>query len=533
MDVLRKLLVEGGTKEPVAQAVLALVAKLVARNRELEQRLSRVASLTRKNEGISAAQLLLVLDGLAENEDAELAKADAELKNAAGVEKWLKRAKAEQPARQPSLRKPAPPELRRVENVIPVPEEERPCPKCGQVRDCIGHDVTEVVDLIPAEVVVRLDKREKLACSACEGELVRAPTGDKVVAAGKLGCGLVAQLIADKYYDGLPLHRQRGRFVRLRFVVAVSTLADQVTWATDLLRPIWYCVISRVLASRVMHLDGTGIPVLDRDTPNGIRLGTFWGYVGVEVEVQLALCLYASTGKKTAQRPGEMGPEDMLSLRDGYTVADASNLFDESFKRPELIECGCNMHARRYFVKALDAGDTRAALPLAAFKTLYEVEAEVRSLSNEERLVARRTRSKPVYDKLVAWCRAQKPYEPPASALGKAIQYLLNHEAALTRFLDDGVIPIDNGVVERLHVRTALTRKNYLFAGSDAGAERAAIAYTVLGCCALAEVDPVRYLSDILPILSRKVRLKDIPELLPARWKATHPAAAKALPPSG
>lgn len=224
MEVLRKLLVEGGTKEPVAQAVLALVAKLVARNRELEQRLSRVASLTRKNEGISAAQLLLLLDGLAENKDVELAKADAGLKNAAGVEKWLKRAKAEQPVRQPPLRKPAPPELRRVENPIRVPEEERPCPRCGRVRDCIGHDVTEVVDLIPAEVVVRLDKREKLACSACEGELVRAPAGDKVVAAGKLGCGLVAQLIVDKYYDGLPLHRQQERFARLRFVVAVSTL---------------------------------------------------------------------------------------------------------------------------------------------------------------------------------------------------------------------------------------------------------------------------------------------------------------------
>ncbi len=288
--------------------------------------------------------------------------------------------------------------------------------------------------------------------------------------------------------------------------------------------------MSHVLGAKVMHLDGTSLSVLDRDAPKGIKLGSLWGYVGVDGERQMALYLYASTGKKTAQRQGELGPEDMLALRQGYTVADASSLFDESFKRPELTECGCNMHARRYFVKALDASDTRAALPLAAFKTLYEVEAELRGWNDEERLAARRARSKPVYDELVAWCRTRRPHEPPTSALGKAIQYLLNHEVALTRFLMDSVIPIDNGVVERLHVRTALTRKNYLFAGSDAGAERAAIAYTILGCCALAEVDPVRYLADVLPILSRKVKLKDIPSLLPAHWKAMHPAVAASIP---
>jgi transposase len=460
LEVLRKLLVEGGTEESVAQAVLALVAKLVARNSELEQRLAKAASLTRKNEGISTAQLLLMLDELTESKDAELAKADAGLKHASGVEKWLETAETEQPPPQPPARKPAPPELRRMENVIAVPEAERPCPKCGQPRECIGHDVTEVVDLIPAEVVVRLDKREKLACRACEGEVVRAPTGDKVVAGGKLGSGLVARVVKDKYWDGLPLHRQKERFAQLGFPVAVSTLADQVTWGTDLLRPLWRSVISHVLAAKVMHLDGTGLAVLDRDAPTGIKLGSLWGYVGVTGEVRTALYLYASTGKKTGQRTGELGPEDMLSLREGYTVADASSLFDKSFKRPELIECGCNMHSRRYFLKALDGGDTRAALPLAAFKTLYKVEEEVERLSDDERLAARRARSKPVYDELISWCRTHKPYEPPSSALGKAIQYLLNHEMALKRFLEDGAIPVDNGVVERLHVRTALTR-NY------------------------------------------------------------------------
>jgi hypothetical protein len=106
----------------------------------------------------------------------------------------------------------------------------------------------------------------------------------------------------------------------------------------------------------------------------------------------------------------------------------------------------------------------------------------------EGKRAARQARSKPVYDELCAWCETHQPHEPPSSPLSTAIRYLLNHRVARRRFLDDGVISIDNGIVERLHVRTALTRKDFLLAGSDAGAERAAIAYTILGCCKLAEV---------------------------------------------
>ena len=143
----------------------------------------------------------------------------------------------------------------------------------------------------------------------------------------------------------------------------------------------------------------------------------------------------------------------------------------------------------------------------------------------------RQEQSKPVYDDLMAWAVAHRPYEPPSSNMGQALQYLCNHHVALRRYLDSGVIPLDNGVVERLHVRTALTRKNFLFAGSDAGAERAAVAYTLLGCCELAEVDPVEYLADVLPRLAtRRVRICDMPALLPAAWKAARDARVALLP---
>ncbi len=143
---------------------------------------------------------------------------------------------------------------------------------------------------------------------------------------------------------------------------------------------------------------------------------------------------------------------------------------------------------RVHFAEALGAGDARAALPLAAWKKLYEIEEERRAQQPTDVLAVRQSKSRPVYDELLSWARVHRPHEPPSSAMGKAIQYLINHHVALTRFLDDGVIPIDNGVLERLHVRTALTRKNFLFAGSEAGAKRAAIAYTVLGTCALNDI---------------------------------------------
>jgi transposase len=528
LAMLRELLAEGRTDD-----VLAVVSQLVARNSELERRLAQVLSGGRKNEGVPTAQLQLILDkieveaGSDENGlDPAIAAANEKLREASGIDKTDERTEDKEAGRrkrQPPLRRTIPASLPRVDNPIKVPDAERACPACGGARVCIGHDVTEVVELVPAKLVVRRDVREKLGCESCDGEIVRAPPGDKVVAGGRLGSTLVGTLLVDKYDDGLPLHRQKQRFERMGLSLPISTLADQVTWATDLLRPLWRTAILEVLAAKVMHLDGTGLPVLDRAAPSGKRLGMLWGYVG---DQDVAAYLYASTGKKVGQKPGELGPEDMLNLREGYTVADASGLFDASFERPELIECGCHMHARRYCTKALDAGDARAALPIAAYKKLYEIEEKVRDLEPEERLAVRQTESKLVWEELCSWCETYRPHEPPTSKLGDALRYLTNHKVALGRFLEDGAIPIDNGIVERLHVRAALTRKNYLFAGSDAGGERAAIAYTILGCCRLAGVDPSAYLTDVLPRLARRIRIADVGALMPARWKARRLAAA-------
>ena len=521
LEMLRELLTQGRNEQ-----VIKVVAQLLSRNSELEMRLAkrRQAGSGNESEGISSEQLDLFLQALKDEANEQLQEANEKLKQAAKPPE--KPAAPPKPPKQPALRRPPPDNLRRVENPIAVPDDERPCPVCGKDRKCIGHDVTQVIELIPAEIIVRLDMRELLACTPCEGELERAPLGDKVISGGIYGSTLVASMIVKKYDHGMPLHRQREELLRMGLDMPSASASDQIQWGTDLLRPLWHEAQQQVLHAKLMQLDATSLPVRDKEHGFGIQLGSLCAYIG---DGEVAVYLYASTGKKKGQRFGELGPEDFLAMRKGNTMADASNAFDQSFLRPELTEIGCNTHARRGFIKAIESKDTRAAIPIAAYKRLYDIEKEAATLSDEERTIVRGEKSRPICEELLSWCRLYSPLEPPKMPLARACGYVINHHVALMRFLDDGSIPIDNSLVERLHRRPAIGRLNFLFVGSHAGGERAAIAYSTLGTCRLIGLNPVAYLSDILPRLARGVELHEIAGLMPKAWKLAHPAAA--MPP--
>jgi transposase len=520
LEMLRELL--GQRRD---EQVVSLVAQLLARNGELEKRLAkRRVGGDNESEGITTAQLELFLAALKEEANASLQAANEKLQQAAKAPE--KPPAPPKPPKQPALRRPIPDNLRRVENIIPVPADLRPCPFCGKERKCIDHDVTLVIELLPPEVIVREDKREVLACvPACrdESELKRAPLGDKVISGGIYGSALVGTMLVRKYDHNMPLHRLREELLRYGLDMPSASASDQIQWATDLLRPIWHQTQDDVLNARFVQFDPTSIPVRDKDHGFGIQLGSLCAYVG---DAEMVAYLYSSTGKKNGQRVGELGPEEFLAMRKGPTMADASNAFDKSFARPELIEIGCNAHARRGFKKALDVGDTRAAIPIAAFKRLYDIDEEAATLTDEQRTEMRREKSRPLYDELLAWCRLHLPHEPPKTPLARACGYLLNHQLALTRFIDDGSLPIDNTLVERLHRKPAIGKRNFLFVGSHAGGERAAIAYSVLGTCRLIALNPVAYLTDVLPTLARGVELEHIPSLMPKAWKLAHPNAA-------
>ncbi|MBK8010125.1 MAG: transposase [Deltaproteobacteria bacterium] len=251
-----------------------LFAQLVARDEALELALTKKLRAFKTTEKVSPNQLKLLLETVSstalsetpanaavesEAEDTTEGETAAEqLGKMVENERNRRATEQTQPPPARPRRTPFPPNLPREDNPILMPDAERPCPKCGLERRCAGHDVSEVLELVPARVIVRRDLREKLACDACDApNFSRAPVGDRVVQGGQYGPRLVAQLLVDKYRDGLPLHRQRERYRRMSVDLSVSTLADQVTYGAELLQPLWRAAQIAALKSNVLHLDGT------------------------------------------------------------------------------------------------------------------------------------------------------------------------------------------------------------------------------------------------------------------------------------
>lgn len=288
-------------------------------------------------------------------------------------------------------------------------------------------------------------------------------------------------------------------------------------WAADLLQPLWYAAMEAVLDAKVLHLDSLEWPVLDDSRAGRPQLGSLWGHAGDE---QTAFYMYASVNP----REGELEPKNLLAGHTGHVMVENPSHFKHWWgdSQPRgLIVCGCNLRAYRHFLKARESGSLRSAVPVPAFESLYAVEKEMLARTPEDRRAQRQVASKPTYDSLVRWCRQNQPDELPASPLGQAFSYVLENEAELRRFLDDGLIPIDNSIFERLHTRLELARGASLLASSEADGQRAAVALTVWSSCLLAEVDPSDYLKDVLPLLSRGVPSAHVAGLLPARWRAS------------
>jgi hypothetical protein len=272
---------------------------------------------------------------------------------------------------------------------------------------------------------------------------------------------------------------------------------------------------AKALASHALQTDGSGLKVLDRDHPEGVRKGTMWCFVGGE---RYVVFRYAPTGT------GEDGPWRFLEGRVGNLQADASNVFDRLYngKRADADEVGCWAHARRKYY-ALKDTDVRVAYPLKLIAQLYRVEelADRRELSPEKRLTLRRERSAPILERYERWLKRTLVQEPPESSLHKACAYSLNQWDALGRFLEDPLLPLDNGLCERQIRSLALGRRNYLFAGSDAGAEHAAILYSLLRTAALAGIDTYGYLVQLIERLAAGWPAQRIDKLLPENYAVT------------
>jgi hypothetical protein len=283
----------------------------------------------------------------------------------------------------------------------------------------------------------------------------------------------------------------------------------------------------RALGAFYVRADDTGMRVLDRDHPNGVKLGHLWAFVGAG----LVAFHYAPNWK--ADHPAKLLARFTGFLQgDGYAGYGAMLRDDESqeFIVPEERRLGCGMHIRAKFEKAAKTGDTRAAVALAYFKAIYRIEDACKSedLDPDERMARRAEQSLPHVDELYRWIRQIHPGLVPKTALHVATRYAINQEAAWRRCFDDGRFEIDNGEVERQIRRVALGRKNYLFAGSEKGAERIADAYTVFGSCHMHGVNPLAWATDVIRKLQDGWPAERIDELLPDKWVAPAPADSDA-----
>jgi transposase len=418
-----------------------------------------------------------------------------------------------------------PAHLRREPIVHPVPAEERACPICGEARDCIGYEISEVLRRRPAEFWVEEHQREKLACRPCDQGVAIGPVPDKVIAKGRPGPDLLAQVIVAKYADHLPLNRQRAMYLREGVDLPVSTLADWVAAFHQTVVPLVMRLGDRVLGAHLVNADDTGIKVLDRDAPGGAKKGHLWCYVG---DARDLIFRYTPDWSKE-------GPQSFLATRRGWLQADAYRGYDGLFNRADAtaVEVACWAHGRRPFAELALEGDARAAPMIQWCQKLYAIEAQATAdgVSTDERLARRQAESTPLVDAISAWCAVVRGRYPPSDPLARAAGYVINQNRALRRFLEDGRLPLDNTLVERRLRSVATGRKNYLFCGSDTAGDRAASAYTLLGCCALIGIDPLAYLTWLLTQLATGTfRAARIDDLLPATWAETCPPEARISP---
>jgi transposase len=523
-----RTMLDAGRADEMIAAVTALVDEMAESHarvlfglkQALKHRYGR-----RSEKLVSDEQLRLVYEGMlaeAQREAPEAAAPEAS-SPALEVDEGQPRGEGspQRERRKQRGRRPFSPGLPREEIVIPVPEAELHCPGCGQERAVIGHDESERLEYVPASFVVKRIRRERRACPRCRDAVVRAPVPPQLVERGALCEGLLAQVLVAKYKDHLPLYRQRQIYRRQGVDLPRSTLGDAVAASAFSLRPLAERIGERVRAAPIVQTDDTGIRVLDRDAPGNIKRGILWPYVAEE---RLAAFVYTPT------REGKF-PKAWLEGYRGYLQVDGYSGYDALFAGEACprIEVGCWAHARRYFVRALDAGDDRALEPIAWVQGLYRLESQAQqeALAPAGRAARRQEQARPILDELAAWLETMHERVAPKSPLGRAIGYTRGRWPALLRYLEDGRLEIDNNRVERLVRLVAVGRKNYLFAGSDAGAERAAVLYTMIATCTLHELDPWAYLRDVLEKLAAGWLQREIDALLPDRWRLEHPEALR------
>jgi transposase len=491
--------------ESLQRLVIEQRAALLSRDVEIEKLKIELARLKRMQFGRSSEQL-----------DQTIAQLELSLEELEASESELLA-----PLVSPPAVEKAKPARRALPESLPretvVHEAPCNCPGCGGSLRALGEDVAEILEYVPSRFKVMRHVRPKFSCASCQ-QIVQMPAPNRPIARGLAGPGLLAHVLVSKYCDHLPLHRQAQIYAREGVELDRSTLADWVGQSSALLRPLVDALRVHVLSGNKLHADDTPVPVLcpGRGTT---KQGRLWTYVRDD----RASANSAPAAVWFAYSPDRKGLHPRAHLKDfcGTLQADGyagfDKLYNEANPNHPIKEAACWAHVRRKFYDIQVANDSPLAKSaLERIAELYGIETAIRGQSADIRREIRQARSGPLLDALYRWFKDLLTQVSAKSELAVATRYAMSRWKALTRFAADGTIEIDNNAAERALRAVALGRKNYLFAGSDAGGERAAAIYSLVGSAKLHGLDPQAYLRHVIERIAEHPVTR-IEELLPWR----------------
>jgi hypothetical protein len=340
--------------------------------------------------------------------------------------------------------------------------------------------------------------------------VVIADLPQRPIAKGIAGPALLSHIICSKFINHLPVYRQAQQFKREGVTLPVSTLTDWIKASCQLLEPLYQVLRQQVLASDYLQVDESPIQVLDKDKKGSTHRGYHWVYHAPEKS--LVLFDYR-------RGRGREGPGQLLKDFQGYLQTDGYVAYDDFADKEGIVLLNCMAHARRKFVEAEKNDPQRAAHVLGQLQKLYALERKAREdqLKKDDFLKLRQQQAAAILEQLKAWLLENYQQVTPKSPIGQAIAYALPRWEKLSAYLVDVRLRIDNNLVENAIRPLALGRKNYMFAGSQEGARRAAMLYSFMGTCKMHQINPQVWLTDVLERIPAHP-VNKLQQLLPGNW---------------